>query len=263
MASLPPQVAKCINSPIKHTAMEMNLLPPPEGTKEIKKTKKDEVKIYAAPTTSIEFMSPDRTESVYNWVYIVIGSLALCLVVYFFAGVFFAGIMLLIALAFLGAVGLSGVRLTSAIGDIARNQVANVRITAKNPKELIGMAISHYGGAAIGISMLLITFSTIVAICMFGILSTTQTFIAVLPRLNSTGVVDTAALRREITASVVSKMMQGASSKVHIVHRGETIRGIADTYGTTTGNILALNPAVNPNSIEIGDQILVPLHPQK
>jgi len=240
----------------------MNLLPPPPTSQEVKK-KGSDVKIYTEPSTSIEFMSPDRTESVYHWIYIVVGTLALCLVLYFFAGVFFAGIMVLIALAFLLSVGISGAKLTSAIGDIARNQVANVRITAKNPKELMGMALSHYGGAAIGISMLLVTFSAIVSICVFGILTTTQTMVAVLPRLNSTGVVDTAALRREITASVVSKMMAGATSKVHIVHRGETIRRIADTYGTTTGNILALNPAINPNSIEIGDQILVPLHPQK
>lgn len=225
-------------------------------TTEVKSTA---VRTYTEPATNIEFINNDGRKDLYTWVYIAVFALALCLVLYFFAGVFFAGIMLLISLAYMLAVGYSGIKITSAIGDIAHNQIASVRITAKNPKDLWTMAAAHYGGPVIAISILLVTFGAVVSISIFGILTTTQTFVAIIPRLNSTSIVDTAALRKEITSSVISRMTNSAYLSVHRVEKGETLKSIAAIYGTTAAKIIALNPLISPSTLSIGQEIAVPL----
>ena len=46
---------------------------------------------------------------------------------------------------------------------------------------------------------------------------------------------------------------------VHVVKAGDTISGIATEYGVTVDQILAANPQIkNPNSINVGDEIVIP-----
>ncbi len=44
----------------------------------------------------------------------------------------------------------------------------------------------------------------------------------------------------------------------HQVQRGETLSGIASTYGLTIDDILALNPDIDPNRLQVGQVILIP-----
>ena len=49
-----------------------------------------------------------------------------------------------------------------------------------------------------------------------------------------------------------------AAPVTHVVQRGETLRIIANQYGTTVDAILALNPSIrNPNLIYVGQAIVV------
>ena len=45
---------------------------------------------------------------------------------------------------------------------------------------------------------------------------------------------------------------------VHVVQNGESITYIANLYGVTVGDILALNNIKNPNRIHPGDELLIP-----
>ncbi len=46
---------------------------------------------------------------------------------------------------------------------------------------------------------------------------------------------------------------------VHVVKAGDTVSGIATEYGVTVDQILAANPQIkNPNSINVGDEIVIP-----
>ena len=45
---------------------------------------------------------------------------------------------------------------------------------------------------------------------------------------------------------------------VHVVERGESLSLIADTYGVTVADILALNDIKNPDNIHPGRELLIP-----
>ena len=46
-------------------------------------------------------------------------------------------------------------------------------------------------------------------------------------------------------------------SKTHIVESGQTLKAIADEYGTTVSEIQALNPEITPSSLKAGEEVLV------
>jgi LysM repeat protein len=46
--------------------------------------------------------------------------------------------------------------------------------------------------------------------------------------------------------------------RTHTVRPGETLAGIARTYGVTVEAIVALNRFPNPNTIEVGQELLIP-----
>lgn len=54
-----------------------------------------------------------------------------------------------------------------------------------------------------------------------------------------------------------------APTAVHEVASGDTILGLAEEYGSSVEDILALNPALEPNAMQIGQQIAVPLTRQR
>ncbi len=49
-----------------------------------------------------------------------------------------------------------------------------------------------------------------------------------------------------------------STPRTHQVKLGETLGGIAWTYGVSLDGILALNPDVNPNAMKVGIEILIP-----
>lgn len=49
-----------------------------------------------------------------------------------------------------------------------------------------------------------------------------------------------------------------ATPQAHIVKLGETLGGIAWTYGVSLESLLALNPEVNPNAMKVGITVLIP-----
>jgi LysM repeat protein len=49
-----------------------------------------------------------------------------------------------------------------------------------------------------------------------------------------------------------------ASGQVHVVAAGESLLGIAVRYGVTVEEILALNQLDNPDSIFIGQELIIP-----
>ncbi|OJX44649.1 MAG: hypothetical protein BGO78_12155 [Chloroflexi bacterium 44-23] len=49
-----------------------------------------------------------------------------------------------------------------------------------------------------------------------------------------------------------------STPRTHLVKLGETLGGIAWTYGVSLDGILTLNPDVNPNSMKVGIEILIP-----
>ena len=56
---------------------------------------------------------------------------------------------------------------------------------------------------------------------------------------------------------VVPGQTAAASSTTHVVSAGETLAGIASTYGTSVDSLVSANGLTNPNLIRIGQQILV------
>ncbi|HYO89347.1 MAG TPA: LysM peptidoglycan-binding domain-containing protein [Candidatus Limnocylindrales bacterium] len=46
---------------------------------------------------------------------------------------------------------------------------------------------------------------------------------------------------------------------IHVVQRGETLYSIATRYGLTISDIAQVNSLANPNSIDVGDRLLIPL----
>ena len=46
---------------------------------------------------------------------------------------------------------------------------------------------------------------------------------------------------------------------IHVVQRGETLSQIAERLGTTTGTLVRLNSIPNPESIDVGQRLLVPI----
>ena len=46
--------------------------------------------------------------------------------------------------------------------------------------------------------------------------------------------------------------------RVYIVEAGDTLSGIADRFGTTSADIIELNDLADPDSLAIGDELLVP-----
>ena len=49
-----------------------------------------------------------------------------------------------------------------------------------------------------------------------------------------------------------------AAPRVYIVASGDTLSGIADRFGTTAADIIELNDMADPDSLAIGDELLVP-----
>jgi LysM repeat protein len=49
-----------------------------------------------------------------------------------------------------------------------------------------------------------------------------------------------------------------SDSATYVVRYGDTVSGIASRYGTTTRTILALNPLIDPYSLQPGESILLP-----
>ncbi len=49
-----------------------------------------------------------------------------------------------------------------------------------------------------------------------------------------------------------------STPRTHLVKLGETLGGIAWTYGVSLDGILTLNPDVNPNAMKVGIEILIP-----
>lgn len=54
-----------------------------------------------------------------------------------------------------------------------------------------------------------------------------------------------------------------ATTAVHEVVSGDTILALAEEYGSSVEDILALNPALEPSALQIGQQIAVPLTRQR
>lgn len=54
-----------------------------------------------------------------------------------------------------------------------------------------------------------------------------------------------------------------APTAVHEVTSGDTILALAEEYGSSVEDILALNPTLEPNAMQIGQQIAVPLTRQR
>ncbi len=49
-----------------------------------------------------------------------------------------------------------------------------------------------------------------------------------------------------------------AAPRVYIVASGDTLSGIAEQFGTTAADIIALNDLADPDNLSIGDELLVP-----
>ena len=49
-----------------------------------------------------------------------------------------------------------------------------------------------------------------------------------------------------------------SSTRTHTVQSGETLAIIADNYGVTVEAIVELNGLTNPNTIEVGQELLIP-----
>lgn len=68
---------------------------------------------------------------------------------------------------------------------------------------------------------------------------------------------DTAAARRNQTAPAPPSPSSGRAP-THTVASGETFYGIARRYGVTSAQLRALNPDVDVNALEVGDQLRLP-----
>jgi len=56
----------------------------------------------------------------------------------------------------------------------------------------------------------------------------------------------------------MQKLLTGAiSQQVHIVATGDTLSGIAKTYGMSISELREANPTINPEKLSIGQQIVL------
>ena len=75
------------------------------------------------------------------------------------------------------------------------------------------------------------------------------------------GVNDTNLLRvgQELIIPGISARDAAASrGSIHIVQSGESLLGIAIRYGVTTEEILAVNDLTNPDSLDEGQELIIP-----
>lgn len=61
-----------------------------------------------------------------------------------------------------------------------------------------------------------------------------------------------------IAEIVTPTTLPPAAPRVYVVASGDTLSGIADRFGTTTADIIELNDLADPDSLAIGDELLVP-----
>jgi LysM repeat protein len=62
----------------------------------------------------------------------------------------------------------------------------------------------------------------------------------------------------DVTIMLLDAAGRGVADPVHVVVRGETLGGIAATYGIDYRDLAALNGVADPNLIEVGDRLHVP-----
>ena len=64
----------------------------------------------------------------------------------------------------------------------------------------------------------------------------------------------------EPTATPVPTPTPEPTPEVYVVAKGDTMSKIAKKYGVTVDEIMAANPQIkNPNKIQIGDEIVIPM----
>lgn len=51
----------------------------------------------------------------------------------------------------------------------------------------------------------------------------------------------------------------GQATIIHEIESGDTLLGLANRYGSTLADILAANPELDPNSLRVGQQIIIPV----
>lgn len=70
--------------------------------------------------------------------------------------------------------------------------------------------------------------------------------------------IDTKLGRIQNVDTVMQKLLTGAiSQQVHIVATGDTLSGIAKTYGMSISELREANPTINPEKLSIGQQIVL------
>ena len=66
-----------------------------------------------------------------------------------------------------------------------------------------------------------------------------------------------AGLREEAPAVPPRPGVTAVEPAYHVVRRGDTLAAIADRYGTTVAAVRALNPDVDPVSLDVGRRLRV------
>ena len=61
-----------------------------------------------------------------------------------------------------------------------------------------------------------------------------------------------------IAEIVTPTTLPPTAPRVYIVASGDTLSGIAERFGTTSAEIIELNDLADPDSLAIGDELLVP-----
>ena len=76
----------------------------------------------------------------------------------------------------------------------------------------------------------------------------------------SGGATPTPAATEEVTAEPEPTVPPAPTPQVYVVVKGDTMSKIAKKYGVTLEELMAANPQIkNPNKIEIGDEITIPV----
>jgi murein DD-endopeptidase MepM/ murein hydrolase activator NlpD len=70
------------------------------------------------------------------------------------------------------------------------------------------------------------------------------------------------ALLMMLSAAIPVVAQQSAGVTIYVVQRGDTLYRIAVQFGLTTDDIARVNSLANPNSIDVGDRLLIPLNGQ-